>query len=296
LNLNNSEFHVHAFVLDVADYVQQSFELIDITHFSLELFFVVLGVFDDLLEFAAGLCLEDASAHVEPLNHLVDEGLSDFAVVNLDEIVLNVAALINKVSPLSLKEHDGRLDFLGTLILLEVFLSFELLVFVKELLHLVGLLRSLCEHFKTTEDLLLVTDDVDLQLDDHRIVHDVVIEGVRNVDFGTVIILLLFEDMTESSPPSSKLLGRIENVLRELLESGPQLFLSRVVCDFRVGVRAGHLDQIRLALSVKQGFVRGECSDGHLRDGIEDSSLPVFIVLFHFLDRNMLFFVGSLHS
>ena len=65
----------------------------------------------------------------------------------------------------------------------------------------------------------------------------------------------LFENLAETIPPTTELLGRLKDVSSELFKLAPEFIQSRMVCDFRVSVRGSHLDQRWLVCPHPESFV-----------------------------------------
>jgi len=143
-----------------------------------------------------------------------------------------------------LQVQDTSLDFSGTLGLVKLLHDLDHRVLVEQLSKLTLLLPSLGEQVETVHNLSGQDGgDVEDKRCDHFVLHHVVEEGVWDVLLGSLFVHSLLEDCAESSPPSSKALGRLLDVTGELVEMCLELFLRWMEGYLRVVVATGHLDE-----------------------------------------------------
>lgn len=133
--------------------------------------------------------------------------------------------------------------------------------------------------------------DFHLQVTDHGVLVELIVKSVADRLFTSVLVDLLFEDLTVAVEPSAELLSRLEDIARELVELGFELLHSGVVGHLRVVVSGIHLDQ---RFSTPEGLVGGHGTDDHLGDSIENPALPIVVVLTHLLTVLRVLLKGAL--
>lgn len=179
--------------------------------------------------------------------------------------------------------HDALLDILGGLSLVDLLLHLGHFILVEEILLLLVLDPGADQELKLVHDLSLLLDNLVTELNDHPVGFDVVEERVRDALLSSFFVVFLLEYFGKAVPPSTELLGRIQNISVELLQLSLELFSRWVESDIGDLEGTRHLDQEWLLIPAPEGLVGGECADNHLGDGVEDPSLPVGIVWSHCL-------------
>ena len=180
-----------------------------------------------------------------------------------------------------LEGHDLLLDVLHTArLLVSTGHLGELLPIVDIFEFLV--MESVAIHLELLLDLVGESDEFETELRDDRVDVHIVEEGVPDCLFGGVSVDGLLEDLAETVPPSTKALGRVDDVAREAIEGRSQVVNRRIVVHLRIVELGLHLDQ-RLACLLEKGLVRGQRPDHHLVDRVKDLALPVVVVDLHLL-------------
>jgi hypothetical protein len=83
---------------------------------------------------------------------------------------------------------------------------------VEEISKLISLFPATFEKSEFVNDLTLALDNFIMEGVDHLVLYYVIVESVWNIFLGGFLMELFVENMAEFVPPSSKFLGRFQNV------------------------------------------------------------------------------------
>jgi hypothetical protein len=180
-----------------------------------------------------------------------------------------------------LEDQNLLFNLGGRLTLVNLLLELGHLVLVEESLELTSLGPASNKEVELLDDLSFALDDLIMKLRDHFVLHDVIEECVRDVLLCGLLMSDDFEDLAETIPPSTELFGGLEDIPTEFLKLSSKLIDGWMESDLWMVVRTSHLDEAWSLSSHPDGLVGGKSSDNHLRDSVEDSSLPVLVVWAH---------------
>ena len=96
---------------------------------------------------------------------------------------------------------------MGGLTLVNGLLQFDHLTLVEQDFELASFGPTFDQEIESLNDLVPALDNLIMELRDHLVLHDVSVEGMRNVFLSSFFMKSFLEDVAESVPPSSKLVG-----------------------------------------------------------------------------------------
>jgi hypothetical protein len=172
-------------------------------------------------------------------------------IVDKNKIIILLFLLIKICLQHLLYDYNLFFDFLGRLILINLFLHFSHFCLIEKFVDGTFFVCPVTDdQAELVHDLVLLCYNLVTQLHNHFVGLDVVEEGERNRFLARLLICLLFKDLGEAIPPSAKLFSRIENISIELLKLGLKFvlgwmeqYLGEIVC-------AGHPNEIRFLVPV----------------------------------------------
>ena len=92
----------------------------------------------------------------------------------------------------------------------------------------------------------------------------------------------LFEDLTETVPPTTELSSGFQNIPGKLFKLGSEFIDCGVIGHLRVIVRRSHLNERGFLSSDPEYLIGSECTNDHLGNSIEDSAFPIVVIGSHF--------------
>ena len=179
--LINSELHVHAGVLDLADYVEHVLEPVDAMHLGLHVLLVLTDVIHDVLQLLLRDFDQGLAQDIEPLVDLLEGLRLDLLVVDEDEeVVVHVWHLMDLLV-VALETQDRFLNFEGLLVLEQHLLQLSELILVEEFLEVELLDPAAREVGEFVDDLVTHLADLVMQVSDDGVEHHIIVESVRDV-------------------------------------------------------------------------------------------------------------------
>jgi hypothetical protein len=180
-DLIDSELHVHAGVLDLADDVEHVLEPVDAVHLSLHVLLVLADVIHDVLQLLLRDFDQGLAQDIEPLVDLLKSLRLDLLVVDEDEeVVVHVWHLMDLLV-VALETQDRFLDLEGLLVLEQHLLQLSELILVEEFLEIELLDPTTREVGEFVDDLVAHLADLVMQVSDHGVEHHIIVESVRDV-------------------------------------------------------------------------------------------------------------------
>ena len=154
-----------------------------------------------------------------------------------------------------LENQNLLLNLLRRLTLINLLLKLGHLVLIEENFELSSLGPASDKQVELLNDLAFALDYLIMELRDHLVLHYIIEEGIGNVLLSGLFVLHLLEDLAETIPPSSKLLGRLENVSAHLFQLGSEFIHSWVEGNLWMIVRTRHFYKARSFSSHPDSFV-----------------------------------------
>lgn len=140
--------------------------------------------------------------------------------------------------------------------------------------------ESLGNHLKLLVNLRDELEQSQVEFSDHIVLVHIVEETILNGLLRGLLVNVLLNTLALAIPPSTKSLGRLEDVAVELLQLATKLIHTWMVGEVQTDVLSLHLDQW-LPVLTKESLCSGQCSNHHCDDGIEDLSLPIVVIDLH---------------
>jgi hypothetical protein len=113
LHFNNLELHIHRNILDLTDNLQQTLEQVEGAHLSVQVFVVLVRLFNDLSQLFACNSFKRVSQDGKPLVDLLNSLEMQVRIIDQNNIVVLLFLSLQVVLENILDENDSLLDFFG---------------------------------------------------------------------------------------------------------------------------------------------------------------------------------------